>query len=65
MGIEGVMVLKQLDCEITQVYLLLTLRMLGAINHHFPISSKHGAQLNPLTLPLSSIGSVSIVCVIN
>jgi len=52
------MVLKQVDCEITQVHLLLTLKMLGAINHHFSISSQYGAQLNPLTLTLTLAGCV-------
>jgi hypothetical protein len=60
-GVEGVMVLKQLDCEITQVHILLILRMLGAINHNFSISSQHVAQLNPLTLILTSVGSVLFI----
>jgi len=59
--VEGVMVLKQLDCVITQVHVLLTLRMPGAINQHFPISSQHGAQLKPLTLTLTSVGSVLFI----
>ena len=46
LGVEGVIVLKQLDCEVTQVHLQLRLRMLAAINHHFPFSSQHG-DLNP------------------
>jgi hypothetical protein len=49
MEVEGIMVLKQLDCEIIQVQLTLTLRMLGVISHHFPFSTQHGAQLIPLT----------------
>jgi hypothetical protein len=39
LGVQGVMGLKQLDCEVTQVHVLLRLRMSGAIIHHFPISS--------------------------
>lgn len=55
LGVEGVIVLKQLDCEVTQVHLQLKLRMLGAINHHFPFSSQHVAQLHPMTLTLTSV----------
>jgi hypothetical protein len=65
MEIEGIMVLKQLDCEITQVHLLLTLRMLGDISHHFPFTTQHGAQLIPLNLPFTSVGSIPLFCVIN
>ena len=61
LGVEGILVLKLLDCETTQVHVLLTLRMPGAINQHFPISSQHGAQLKPLTLTLTSVGSVLFI----
>jgi len=58
LGVEGILVLKLLDCETTQVHVLLTLRISGAINHHFPISSQDVAQLNPLNLLHTSVGSV-------
>jgi len=59
--VEGVMVLEKPDFEITQVHLLLTLRMLAATNQNFSISSQHGAQLNPLPLTLTSVGSVLFI----
>jgi hypothetical protein len=58
LGVEGIMMLKQLDCEITPVHQLLKLRIFGAINHYFHISSHHVAQLNPSNLLRTSAGSV-------